>query len=61
MTTDRLELVETHNIVKSIARLRSGAGGYDEERWKRALYHAVLLELRDRDLKRRIREALELP
>ena len=61
MSTDKMELVETHNIAKSLARLRSGAGGYDDGRWRRALYHALLLSGHERDTQKKIREALELP
>ena len=61
MSTDKMELVETHNLAKSIARLRSGAGGYDEGRWRRVLYHAVLIEISDYDMRKKIREALNLP
>ena len=59
--TDKLELVETHNIALSIRRLRSGNGGYDEGRWKRALCHAVWIEITNYNDRKRIREALELP
>jgi hypothetical protein len=59
--TDKLELVETHNIALSIQRLRSGNGGYDDGRWKRALCHAIWMVITNYDDRKRIREALELP
>lgn len=61
MKTDRVELVETHNLALSIKHLRSGGGGYDEGRWRRALYHAICMEINEYDVKRQIREALKLP
>ena len=59
--TDRMELVETHNLALSIARLRGGGGGYDDGRWKRALYHAVCMTVGEWEMKQKIREALKLP
>ena len=59
--TEKLELVETHNLAISIQRLRSGAAGYDEGRWKRALYHAIGIAVTDYDVKKAIGEALKLP
>ena len=61
MSTDKMELVETHNLAKSITRLRSGVGGYNEERWKRALYHALGMSVREWEVTQKIREALKLP
>lgn len=37
-TTQRAELVETHNLFLAITRLREG---FYDERWKRALFHAA--------------------
>lgn len=59
--TDKLELVETHNIALSIRRLRSGHGGYDDGRWRRALCHAIWMEISEHEAKQLIREALKLP
>lgn len=55
------ELVETHNLARSLARLEN-AGPYDLERWKRALYHAICMQrCGDYQLRVKIREALGLP
>ena len=56
--TRKVELVETHNIALSIDRLRSGM--YDE-RWKRALYHAMGMCNIGSITMEKIRIALELP
>ena len=61
MKTDKLELVETHNLMLALRRLRSGSGGYDDGKWKRALYHAICCEIHEYDTKKAIREALRLP
>jgi hypothetical protein len=62
MSTDKVELVETQAIALSLKRLRDGAkNGYDTERWKRALYHALTMTYTDRAMTKAIREALELP
>lgn len=53
------ELVETHNIARSIRRLRGSP--YDEGRWRRALYHAVCMEVNGVEERQKIREALKLP
>jgi hypothetical protein len=54
-----IELVETHNIALCIKRLRDGP--YDQERWKRALYHALSMNVLSRGTLEKIRIALELP
>ena len=60
--TERMELVETANLVNIFRRLESGAGGYDNGRWKRAVYHAVLMAgLGSWEERKAIREALRLP
>lgn len=59
-STERIELVETNNIALSIRRLRD-LRPYDSEAWKRALYHALLLNNESRSLITAIRVALELP
>ena len=59
--TEHVELVETHNLALSIKRLQSGSPSYDNERWKRALYHAVCMTVSNYSTKQKIREALELP
>ena len=59
--TERMELVETHNLALSIHRLRNGAP-YDEQAWRRALYHAVLLSgPNEWELRPKLRETLHLP
>ena len=62
-STEKIELVETHNIALSIRRIRDApAPGYNNENWKRALYHALLMTSGAGKLTiQRIREALELP
>jgi hypothetical protein len=58
--TNLNELVETHNLVRSLNRL-AGAP-YDADRWRRALYHALgMSNVAGRELTKRVREALELP
>lgn len=60
--TDKVELVETHNLALSLQRLYNGQGGYNEEKWKRALYHALAISGNaGHSLLKSIREALELP
>ena len=65
MSTKRLrettlnELVETHNIALSIRRLRGAP--YDDGRWRRALYHALCMEIVGWEERKLIREALKLP
>lgn len=57
--TDKVELVETHNIALSLKRLQTSS---DEYRWRRAFYHALGMNYcASQDMKRKIREALELP
>lgn len=53
------ELVETHNLYLSFRRLRSAP--YNNEKWKRALYHALSMGEVGRGLLEKIRIALELP
>ena len=58
--TDRIELVETHNLVLAFNRLNEGE--YDTLRWKRALYHALAMSGRSHGGElERIRIALQLP
>lgn len=57
--TKKCELVETHNLALSLARLQDSP--YDTERWKRALHHAVAMSGLGSRYVQRIREALELP
>ena len=55
------ELVETHNLAISLKRLEESAP-HDMGRWKRALYHAICMQnCGDFSLRRKIREALDLP
>lgn len=59
--TRQIEMIETHNISKSLARMRN-ASGYDNCRWKRGLYHAIGMwdGCSATELKA-IREAMNLP
>lgn len=58
--TRKLELVETHNLLLSLDRLKGPP--YDDSRWKRALYHALgMSDITDLDTKEKIRRALDLP
>jgi hypothetical protein len=59
-STDKAELVETHNLSLALKRLQDGGGGYDDGRWRRALYHAVGMTC-SRNAAEKIRSALELP
>ncbi|MDH4172197.1 MAG: hypothetical protein OEW90_01030 [Betaproteobacteria bacterium] len=59
--TNMIELAETHNIARSIARIRNQAGSYDNGRWKRALYHALGIAGTATITLSKVREALELP
>lgn len=62
MSTDKIELVETQNLALAFNRLRDGSkNGYDKNRWKRALYHALTMTYTDYAVSKAIREALELP
>ena len=62
MSTNKIELIETHNIALSLQRLRDGSkNGYDTIRWRRALYHALTMTHTDHSLAKAIREALQLP
>jgi len=56
-----VELTETHNICLAIKRVQDQAGGYDPERWKRAVYHALGMAHVGTDVLQRVREALRLP
>lgn len=59
--TDKLELVETHNIYLALHRLRDKPS-YCDQRWRRALYHALTMEMPDKTTTMtNIRAALELP
>lgn len=58
--TRKIELVETHNISLSLDRLRD-APGWDQWRWKRAIYHALGMSGIDSGTLEKIRQALELP
>ena len=57
--TRKIELVETDNIARSLDRLKDG---FNDDRLKRALYHALDMTRVGSHLTRKaIREALELP
>lgn len=59
--TRKTELVETHNIALSLSRIRNSPG-FDGQRWKRALVHAIgMADVASKDEQRKIREAVELP
>jgi uncharacterized protein YqiB (DUF1249 family) len=58
--TRKIELVETNNIALAIRRM--SPHGWDNQSWKRALYHAAAMaEVANKDTLRRLRDALELP
>jgi hypothetical protein len=60
--TDKTELVETHNLAISLQRLADGShNGYDTERWRRALYHALGISRPSQCNLEEIRKALRLP
>jgi hypothetical protein len=57
--TERVELVETHNIALSLERLRKDNSNIA---WRRALYHALSMSYAtDRAELEKIRVALDLP
>ena len=57
--TRKIELVETDNIARSLDRLQDGFGTF---RWRRAIYHALCMTTSGtHDIRKKIREALELP
>ena len=60
--TRKIELVETNNIALSLSRIINAAGWGINERWKRALYHALLMaSCGSNEEKKAIREAMKLP
>jgi len=60
-TTQLTELVETHNIALSLKRIRS-APGYDDARWRRALYHALAMSyVASNSELEQIRVAIKIP
>ena len=59
--TRQIEMVETHNLALSLKRLHN-APGYDERRWKRALYHALgMAFVTSGNQMEKLRQAMELP
>lgn len=58
--TRQIELVETYNLHLSLQRLRE-SGPYDNEKWKRALHHALAMNKIDSATLERVRIALQLP
>lgn len=59
--TSQIEVVETHNLAMSLRRLKN-APGYDHERWKRALLHALGMSYcGDCSERKAVREALNMP
>jgi hypothetical protein len=59
--TGLIELAETHNIALAINRMRGNNGSSYDQKWKRALYHALLMTDTSREYCEKIRVALELP
>ncbi len=60
-TTNRVELVETHNIALSLRRIMD-MPGYDPKNWRRALYHAIAMSfVSDGTELEKIRQAMGLP
>jgi hypothetical protein len=58
--TTQIELVETYNLYLSLNRVYNSSP-YDSEKWKRALYHAIsMTSCATREMRVKIREALEL-
>lgn len=58
--TKRVELVETANIFESLERLRKMAP-LEDQRWRRALYHALCMTDISAAELTKIREAMHLP
>lgn len=58
--TRQIELVETHNLALSLRRIKDSPG-YDNEKWKRCLYHALGMAYTDRAELEKIRVAMNLP
>jgi len=56
-----VEMVETYNLYRSLARLRDGPIQGSGRRWKRALYHALAMEDIEPYVLQGIRNALQLP
>jgi hypothetical protein len=62
LKTGQPELVETHNLVLCLRRLKAIPGVEGKIRWRRALYHALLMAwVGNPDELRKIREGLGLP
>lgn len=60
--TDKVELVETHNLALSLRRLSNIPGQYNDEAARRALYHAIcMVHCFATNQRAVIRQALELP
>lgn len=61
-STERVELVETHNLALSFRRLQSIQESYNESAARRALYHAVcMVNLLTTPERTALRLALNLP
>jgi hypothetical protein len=61
-TTDKIELVETHNLALSLRRLKNIPDSWNQEAVRRALYHAVCMTgCFDLSEQTQIREAIKLP
>lgn len=59
-STDRIELVQTHKLSVALRRLKESKP-YDDDKWRRSLYHALAIAgVAHSDLAK-IRGALELP
>lgn len=60
-STDKIELVETHNLALSLRRLRN-VNEWGDGATRRALYHAICMtDCFGPSARTKIREALELP
>jgi hypothetical protein len=59
--TDRVELVETHNICLSLKRLREIPGYASVDPWRRAFFHAASMAGLEHSALEKIRVALEIP
>ena len=60
-STEQQELVDTHEIAKALKRLDGRSPCYDSQRWRRSLYHAILIAGVGNHYAGKVREALELP
>ena len=60
--TRHIEMVETHNIALSLMRIKNAPGYPTDLKWKRSLYHALLLAYCGSNTEQKaMREAIGLP